>query len=387
MCDDEFRLMTIKIGGMSVMGNRLNINTNVLLAYIRQSNIPIEILHEKIKNIDQIISGEIAPTFTQLSNIAKTINVPTGLLLLDKPIDGRKVNLQFRTINSEHMEEMSPELRDTILDMQEKQDFLKEEVESECPFVGLFTVQDDDEKVIQEIHQYLGTKIVKERFKDYRKKMNNLGVFIFLNGKVKDNTRRPLNLKEFRGFVLSDKRAPLIFINQTDSSAGKLFTLIHEFVHLFFDDSDLLTNHDFASHTKLEAKINRITAEILLPQKLLEELLDNQQNLEDNLASISKRFEVSKFVVLRRLYDLKYISREVYISMNHQLEHEFVKLQKNDGNSSGGNYYNNLKFRMDHHFVHYVDNAVKQNRISYTDAFLIVGVGYKGYHNLVGDGA
>lgn len=213
--------------------------------------------------------------------------------------------------------------------------------------------------------------------------MNNLGVFVFLNGKVKDNTHRPLNLKEFRGFVLSDKRAPLIFINQTDSSAGKLFTLIHEFVHLFFDDSDLLINHDFASHTNLEAKINRITAEILLPQRFLAELLDNQQNLEDNLASISKRFEVSKFVVLRRLYDLKYISRESYISMNHQLEQEFMKLQKNDSNSSGGNYYNNLKFRMDHHFVHYVDNAVKQNRISYTDAFLIVGVGYKGYHHLL----
>lgn len=217
--------------------------------------------------------------------------------------------------------------------------------------------------------------------------MNNLGVFVFLNGKVKDTTRCPLNLKEFRGFVLSDKRAPLIFINQTDSSAGKLFTLIHEFVHLFFDDSDLLTNHDFASHTNLEAKINRITAEILLPQRFLAELLDDQQNLEDNLTSISKRFEVSKFVVLRRLYDLKYISRESYISMNHQLEQEFMKLQKKDSNSSGGNYYNNLKFRMDHHFVHYVDNAVKQNRISYTDAFLIVGVRYKGYHNLVGDGA
>lgn len=213
--------------------------------------------------------------------------------------------------------------------------------------------------------------------------MNNLGVFIFLNGKVKDNTRRLLNLKEFRGFVLSDKRAPLIFINQTDSSAGKLFTLIHEFVHLFFDDSDLLTNHDFASHTNLEAKINRITAEILLPQRFLAELLDDQQNLEDNLTSISKRFEVSKFVVLRRLYDLKYISRESYISMRHQLEQEFMKLQKNDNNSSGGNYYNNLKFRMDHHFVHYVDNAVKQNRLSYTDAFLIVGVGYKGYHHLL----
>lgn len=137
-----------------------------------------------------------------------------------------------------------------------------------------------------------------------------------------------MNLKEFRGFVFSDKRAPLIFINQTDSSAGKLFTLIHEFVHLFFDDSDLLTNHDFASHTNLEAKINRITAEILLPQRFLAELLDDQQNLEDNLTSISKRFEVSKFVVLRRLYDLKYISRESYISMKHQLEQEFMKLQK-----------------------------------------------------------
>ena len=39
---------------------------------------------------------------------------------------------------------------------------------------------------------------------------------------------------------------------------------------------------------------------------------------------------------------------------------------------------------MDKLFFQYVENAVKKNRLSYTDAFNIIGVGYKGYKTLSG---
>ena len=368
------------------MVKRLKINTSVVSTYISQSNVSIDFLREKVKNIDQILSGEIDPTFDQLSKIAKKINVPTGLLLLDKPIDKSKTRLEFRTLNSTSVDEMSPELRDTILEMQEKQNFLREEVENECAFVGMFTLQDDDEKILEKIYSYLGTEISPHRFNVYRDKIGKLGVFIFLNGKVKDNTHRGLSIGEFRGFVLVDKKAPLIFINQKDSNKGRLFTLIHEFVHLFFGDSDVLSNYNSISHTQLEAKINRITAEILLPKQLLIEKFDREKSIDENLENLAKYFEISRFVVLRRLYDLKYISKEVYSALNDTLEKEFLKRSNNPEKSSNGNYNNNLKYRIDRHFVNYVDNAVKQNRLSYTDAFNIIGVGYKGYQVLIGNG-
>ncbi len=40
-------------------------------------------------------------------------------------------------------------------------------------------------------------------------------------GVVGSNTRRKLDIEEFRGFMLYDEYAPLIFINANDSISGK----------------------------------------------------------------------------------------------------------------------------------------------------------------------
>lgn len=282
-------------------------------------------IRKKVPKIDQFLSGEVMPTFNQLSTIAASINVPTGVLVLDEPIDTDSTKLQFRTINSDNIDEMSPELRDTILEMQEKQNFLKDEIEDECPFVGIFDYDDDFEKVLKTVTNYLGEYITSDRFKNYRKLIGKLGVFIFVNGKIKDNSHRKLNLKEFRGFVLADKKAPIIFVNQQDTYHGRLFTLIHEFIHLFYGDNNLLDNSNSFSRNKKEAVINKVTAEILVPQKLLSERFDVNKGIYENLEFLANKFEVSKFVILRRLLDLNYISKKDYISINKKLEKRILE--------------------------------------------------------------
>ena len=358
---------------------RLKVNTKVLSAYIRNSNTPMDLLYKKLPNIDKYLSGELKPTFNQLSILSKLINVPTGLLLLNEKIAPVTLNIDFRTLNSRQLSEISSELKDTILEMQEKQDFLRDSVENECSFIRIFELDDDREKVINKVRTLLGAEILKNRFDYYRKLLGDLGIFIFLNGKYKDNTHRPLNIKEFRGFVLSDKKAPIIFINQLDSKTGQLFTLIHEFVHLLYGDSDLLDNKDFNNQNKKEAIINSITAEILAPKEIIIKMFDGQKDIKDNLEIIAKKTEVSKFVVLRRLYDLSIIPKDIYLSINIDLEEEFKQITKHRNPSKGGNYSNNLRFRIDNNFFKYVNNAVLENKITYTDAFSIVGVGYKGY--------
>ena len=364
------------------MNQRLNVSTEVLLSYIRNSNIPIEIIRNKIHKIDSILSGELGPTFNQLVLLSKLINVSTGLLMLKKTITPNPLKVDFRTLDSQVLSEMSSELKDTILEMQEKQDFLREVIEQDCSFVGMFDWNDNKEDIIEKVKSLLGEEITHNRFEYYRKVIGELGVFIFLNGKFKDNTHRPLNLKEFRGFVLADKKAPIIFINQLDSKAGHLFTLIHEFVHLLFGDSDLLETNEMINRIKTEAVINSITAEILVPKSLLSEMYSYQMSIEDNLEAIAKRCEVSKFVILRRLYDLSMISKKQYESLKSQLNDEFNKFSNLKTSSNGGNYNINLQYRIDHNFFRHVNNAVVQNKISYTEAFSIVGVGYKGYKKL-----
>ena len=107
----------------------MNSNTQTLAYYVGKARISLDKLRKSVSDIDLFLSGEKQPTFTQLSEIAKKINIPTGLLLLDNPVEVESSRLQFRTLNSSRLEGISEELRDTIIEMESKQAFLREEIE------------------------------------------------------------------------------------------------------------------------------------------------------------------------------------------------------------------------------------------------------------------
>lgn len=366
---------------------RLEIKPEVLQYYVENSDKSMEVLQSKVENFDKYLIGEKKPTFKQLSSIAKILNVPTGLLTLSNVVEEQPSHLSFRTLNSQNLEGMSAELKDTIAEMLTKQDFLKEEVTEEISFLGKYSISDDYQVVVEAIRKCLGidTKYYKETKADpvnyFREKISRLGVFIFFNGKIKDNTHRPLNLKEFRGFVLSDPKAPIIFINQRDSKNGRLFTLIHEFVHLFLGIDDIYNVIETETYQfdPTETFVNKVTAEILVPSIELPKAC----GISD-IDSLANLFKVSEYVIARRLLDLKRITKRQYDIIIRQLERkrEEVKVVKDD--KQRGDYRNNTKFRFDRSFFNYVDNALKENRITYTEAFKILGVGFKGYKILEG---
>ncbi|EAC7024829.1 ImmA/IrrE family metallo-endopeptidase [Listeria monocytogenes] len=367
---------------------RIEIDASVLSYYIHKSKVSLEQLQGKISDINLYLNGEKMPTFNQISNIAKTLNIPTGLLLIEKKLDTDQHRLSFRTLNSRNMEGMSFELRDTISEMQLKQDFLREEVEHELDFIGKYSIKDDYIEVVNGIRSYLDIpvffqkKIAQKYIMTYlREKINQLGVFIFFNGKVKDNTHRNLDLNEFRGFVLSDKKAPLIFINQKDTKNGQLFTLVHELVHLFIGEEEIfnIAETKTGSRDKVETFVNKVTAELLVPMQefVKHDLFDTEV--------LSKTFKVSEYVIVRRLLDMNKITKIEYDNQINELEAKYEMI-KNIDTKSGGDYNNNLKFRIDNSFFNYIQNAISQNKITYTEAFNIIGVGYKGYKTLSGGG-
>lgn len=358
-------------------------NTETLNAYFEMSGFTIDYMKEKSsKNFDKFLSGEKSPTFKQLIKIAKLLSIPVGLLMLDKPIEKPKNNLKFRTINSEYIVNPSKELQDTIAEMNSKQDFLHEEVESELEYIGKFSIFDDYMQVANYIRDLLEIKkdyYLSVRKQDilyyFRERINRVGIFVFFNGKYKDNTSRSLNVGEFRGFTLVDKKAPIIFINQKDAKNGQLFTLIHELVHIFIGDEEIYgTQHLSTDFDKTEAFVNKVTAEILVPNDKFLQIYKKSQGPE----VLANNFKVSEFVIVRRMLDNKKISHKQYLDLTQQLTKQYEQ-QDNRKKAKGGNYRNTLRYRIDRRFFNYVENAVNERKLSYTDAFNLVGVSYKGY--------
>ena len=373
----------------------MNSNTQTLNYYVSKAHISLDELRKSVPDIELFLSGEKQPIFSHLSKIAKKINIPTGLLLLDNPVEVESRRLQFRTLNSTQLEGISEELRDTIIEMESKQAFLREEIEHTLDFIGSCSIHDNVLAVASKICQELQLdknfqeKIAEgEMLSFLREKINKTGVFVFFNGKVGDNTNRPLSLKEFRGFVLSDDKAPIIFINQKDETNGKVFTLIHELVHLFVGSEEIFVGAGDYTSSKEEAFVNTVTSEILVPRDVFANAVEKAgDDYNDKIQFLAKKFRVSKMVIAIRLLEMKFINQAAFLSIKSKLEEDFKEYQqrKIQSLSKGGDYYNNLRFRMDGRFFNYVQQALQQNKISYTDAFRIIGVSFKGYKALAGE--
>jgi len=91
-----------------------------------------------------------------------------------------------------------------------------------------------------------------------------------MNGIVGNNTSRHLSIEEFRAFTLIDEYAPLIFINSADSKGGKIFSLLHEFIHIGLAQNSLYnaSQDDFHVVHPVETFCNGVTAEIIAPYDL-----------------------------------------------------------------------------------------------------------------------
>lgn len=366
------------------MVNRLQVNSDVLLSYIEKSGIEFDKLKEKVKDVDLFVGGEKMPTYNQLEKIAGIISIPVGLLVLDKPVNVSTQRLSFRTPNSATISQMSSELRDTIVEMQEKQSFLQEQIDEVIDLHDQNLAGVTDHMIIAErirtrlqlpVDHLSSSKHNPIRY--FRNMISSIGVFVFFNGKIRDNTHRPLDPKEFRGFSLNSSRAPIIFINQKDSQNAQLFTMIHELAHLFINDegiSQASEQRDY-SHIQKEALMNRVTAEILVPKVLFE------KETSIDLELLANKYKVSRYVIARRLLDFKKITEDQYKALVRSLKSSAPLREK----PKGGNYNANLKFRVDDTFFRFVHNAVMQDKVSYTEAFRLVGAGYKGFKTLEGE--
>ncbi|MEO0532213.1 MAG: ImmA/IrrE family metallo-endopeptidase [Planctomycetota bacterium] len=206
-----------------------------------------------------------------------------------------------------------------------------------------------------------------------RRAVEDVGILIFINGVVGNTTHRKLDPDEFQGFVLIDDIAPLVFVNGADYKSAQMFTIAHELAHVWVGTSTLF---DFQatqpSNVAVEKYCNRVAAEFLVPAEKLRDAWPNAVEGDATFEILASRFKVSQIVVARRAKDCKLIRAEEFFAFyKRRREAEETNSARK---AKGGNFWNTQNTRVGRRFGQAVVTAALDGRLSYTDAYDLVGL-------------
>jgi Zn-dependent peptidase ImmA (M78 family)/transcriptional regulator with XRE-family HTH domain len=335
--------------------------------------------------------GETRPPFGKAQDLAKTLRVPFGFLFLSEPPAEKTPIPDLRTVVEGRTAKLSPDFTELLNDVLVKHEWYREYLEGqqteELPFVGKFRVADGIERVSADLSDFLSIAPSRkdsytsdEFLRQLSRTAESQGIMVMRSGIVRGNTRRKLSVDEFRGFVISDKLAPLVFINGRDSKAAQIFTLVHELVHIWIDRSGI-SNPDLKEipdeqKNAIERFCNSVTAEVLVPQRDFLQSLPAAFN-DQTIQKLTAHYRVSTIVILRRAYELGAITRNHFFDLferEQQKQKEREEKEEEEPTKGGGNFYLTLPVRNSHRFTETVLSALQTERVSYREAASLLGV-------------
>jgi Zn-dependent peptidase ImmA (M78 family) len=343
-------------------------------------------LTNRFRKYEEWEQGEAAPTLRQLEDFARTTSTPLGYFFLDEPPDERLHVPDFRTIGDKPVARPSPDLIETVQQMERRQEWLREYLEDNhvepLEFVGSASLNDDPDDVAARMRDVIGlaadwaNKLASwdEARGRLRELIEEAGVVIVINGVVGNNTHRPLDPQEFRGFVLSDTLAPLIFVNGADAKAAQMFTMAHELAHLWLGKSALFDlPRLLPGSSRIEKFCNATAAEFLVPGRELLTAWGEALQHDQHFSVLANRFKVSPIVAARRALDLKLIDKREFFDFYDAHVSE-VAAAKGRKKSSGGDFWRTQTFRVGNRFARAVISAAKEGRLLYKEAYSLLGL-------------
>lgn len=371
------------------MKSRVAVKPEVLRWAIERSERSIEELEKKqpLRHLRDWLAGAAKPTYKQLEALANDTWTPVGYFFLSRlPAEAASPIPDFRTVGSRPVGPVGPHLRDMIYLCQRRQAWFREHAQANdldpLPFVGSARLTDDVVTVAAEIREALGFDLAaRARVKTWEEarralidQVEALGVLIMVSGIVGTNTSRPLKPEEFRGFVLVDPLAPLIFVNGRDGKSAQMFTIVHELAHVWLGKTGLTDIQAAdAPADPTESWCNRVAAEVLVPLEAMREAVRPGEDLDSALPRLAKQFKVSTLVILRRLLDVQFLTRTEFEAA-WQAEITRLAQWRDSDKSNGGNFYTTLTRRVGARFAQELIRSTEAGQTLYREAFSLLGI-------------
>ena len=363
----------------------INVKSELIRWAVERSGRSLETLARYLPRIGRWESGEAQPTLKQLEKLARKTWTPLGYFFLAEPPEEKLPVPDFRTARDEPVRRPSPNLIDTLHTMQRRQawmrDYLVEMGHERLSFIGSAKISENIEFVAKNIRRELGMSdgwagrisSWTEALRVLREAAESAGALVVINGVVGNDTHRKLEPAEFRGFVLADEYAPLVFINGSDARSAQMFTLAHELAHLWIGEGGIFDLPEMQSGSdRREQFCNRVAAEFLVPAAELKRFWPNANREAEPFQAIAREFKVSPIVAARRALDLGLIDKPRFFKFYRAYQTDERRTAAKA--KGGGDFYNNQNVRLGKRFARAVMLAAKEGRLLYREAYSLTGL-------------
>lgn len=362
--------------------DRVEVKPSLIRWAIERSRVDFDTLVQRFPKLQDWEQGGVRPTLKQLESFAKATHTPVGFFFLTEPLAEKVPIPDFRRVAGTQIRGPSADLLDTIYLCQQRQDWYRDYARASGDeprsFVGSARIQNDVVTAANRIREAIGFDLDKRRqlptwtdaLRNFIELADGLGVLVMVSGVVGSNNKRKLDPQEFRGFALADQLAPLVFINGSDSKAAQMFTLAHELAHIWLGETAVSdTEVSVVPDNAVESWCNRVAAELLVPLAAFRAEYARGRRLEGELDRLARVYKVSRLVILRRIYDIGGISRDVFFGAYQRELDRLRELPK----GSGGDFYLTLGARASKTFARALVASTLEGRTPFTEAFRLLG--------------
>lgn len=341
-------------------------------------------------------SGESYPSEGDAEALAEKLGISYAMLFMKAPpATALPTTPDLRTLSGKPIEKPSVDFLRVLTDTLARQEWCRgdrlDAGAKPLPFVGKFTLADRPSVVAAAMTSVLDLDLSHRSscnsYEDFLKSLVKMaeqaGILVMRSGVVRHATNRPLNVNEFRGFVLNDSYAPIVFINDTDAKAAQVFTLAHELAHIWIGAdgvSDRHPNTKKDSRNAIEVFCDKVAAEFLIPEAAFPSHWRAGTSDEQNMRETARFFKVSTLSALRRAKDLGRLPLPKFFQLVDEQYDHFKRLATQEREKQkrrerkGGNFWASFDLRNSPTFNKALAASLKQERISYSDAASLFGV-------------
>ena len=368
---------------------------NEVLKWLRESyGWKIEEVGKRLGTTTETIlgfeSGKKSPTLTQLRVLSRLYKRPLASFFLSKPKEEKPLPKDYRFLpNRANIFD-----KKTIFAIRRSRSLqnIGKELSLNINYATKTEIKkakltDNSELIASEYRKILNLDIEKQRrFRDAYKMLGHLRDVLEDRNILVFQFSMPI--EDARGFALADEAPNIIVINSKDSIEARLFSLMHEFAHIVLGETVIdLPEESLVVRSNIEAWCNTFSSAFLLPKEVSIDLFNKNKNFlteTDTLNALSRKYKVSKAVLLVKMVNLNYISRQEFD--NVLVRYAPREAEKNTGKKKkmiGVTPDQRCLSEVGNKFVSLVANNFDKDFITYSDALSYLSIKSKNFDRVL----